>query len=206
MNWGAVPGLPFRSLAAVWYRAVDPRYLPTALSYAHTRLSASRYYEGPTAAPPFDTVYLAENPLVALLEVEALFGSPLVPGGLVANPARSWLSLNAHVQLTRVVDLTDVPGAQVPLGTTAQELTGDWKGYRQRSANTSVSAPVGLAPTQELGAALYTSGRFEGFLTLSAKMPYQRVLGVFPQRVDPGNFVRYSYVDAAGQAHMLQIP
>jgi hypothetical protein len=105
-----------------------------------------------------------------------------------------------------VVDLTDVPGSQVPLLTTAQELTGDWKGYRQRSGGTSISAPAGIAPTQELGAALYASGLFEGFMALSAKMPYQRVLGIFPQRVDPGNFLRYTYVDAAGRAQTLQIP
>jgi hypothetical protein len=183
MNLAAAAGLPTCSIKAVWYRAVDPRYLPTALHYSHTRLFASRYYEGPTAAVPFEIVYLAENPLVALFEVEALFGSPLIPGGLIANPARSWLTINAQVQLTKVADLTDVSGSQMPLSTTAQELTGDWKGYRQRSASTSVSVPVGAAPTHELGAALYSSGLFEGFITISAKMPYQMVLGVFPARV-----------------------
>jgi hypothetical protein len=206
MNVATVNGLPRRSIAAVWYRAVDPRYLPAALAYSHTRLFASRYYEGPTAAVPFEIVYLAENPLVALFEVEALFGSPLIPGGLIANPARSWLTMNAQVQLTTVADLTDVPGAQITLATTAQELTGDWKGYRQRSASTSVSAPVGAAPTHDLGAALHASGLFEGFLTISAKMPYQMVLGVFPGRIAKGNYVRYSYVDPAGRTQTLQIP
>ena len=88
MNLAAVAGLSYRSVTAVWYRAVDPRYLPTALAYSHTRLFASRYYEGPHSTLPFDIIYLAENPLVALFEVEALFGSPLTPGGLVANPSR----------------------------------------------------------------------------------------------------------------------
>jgi hypothetical protein len=140
------------------------------------------------------------------MEVSALFGSPLVPGGIIANPGGSWITINAQVQMTQLVDLTNVPGAHAPLSTTAQELTGDWKGYSQRSAKTTITAPTGVAPTQGLGAALYTSARFEGFLAISAKMPYQKVMGVFPNRILRGNFIRYSYVDAAGQRQTLQIP
>jgi hypothetical protein len=205
MNLPAVAGLPSRSIAAVWYRAVDPQYLSAALNFSHTRLSPSRYYDPGTAANPFDILYLAENPLVALLEVEALFGSPAIPGGVTANPARSWLIINAHVQLTKVADLTDVSCAQTPLSTTAQELTGDWKGYRQRSAGGSVPLPVGAAPTQELGEALYAHG-FEAFLTISARMPYQTILAVFPNRVAQGNYLRYNYVDLAGHTQTLHIP
>jgi len=206
MNLAAVAGLSSRSIGGVWYRAIDPQHLPEALSYSHIRRFASRYYEGPTAAIPFDIVYLAENPLVALFEVEALFGSPLTAGGVTANPARSWVIINAQVQLTKVADLTDVSAAHSPLSTTAQELTGDWRGYRQRGATTSVSTPVGCAPTQELGAALDASALFEGFLTLSAKMPWQMVLGVFPGRIGAGNFVRYGYVDFSGTMQTVQLP
>jgi len=144
--------------------------------------------------------------MVAQFEVGALFGSPLLAGGVTANPARSWLTINAQVQLTRVADLTDVPGAQLPLLTSAQELTGDWKGYRDRNARASVPAPIGSAPTQELGAALHASRLFEGFLAISAKLPWQMVLGVFPGRVDVGSFVRYSYLDATGSTQTFQIP
>ena len=112
---------------------------------------------------------VAGLPAIPQLEVGAIFGSPSEPGGLIANPAGSWLILNAEVRLTRVADLTDVGGSHVALSTTAQELTGDWRGYRQRSAQTSVSSPCGVSPTQELGAALFSSGLFEGFLAVSAK-------------------------------------
>jgi RES domain-containing protein len=206
MNLSAVAGLPCRPLTAVWYRAVDPRFLPTALSYSHARLYPSRYYGGPSLSPAFHVVYFAETPELALFEVAAQFGSPLIPGGLIANPARSWLIINAQVQLTKVVDLTDVNGSHVPLSTTAQELTGDWKHYQVRSSASSVQAPVGIAPTQELGAALHADGSFEGFLTISAKLPYQMVLGVFPGRIISGNFIRYNYVDSAGQTQIFQIP
>jgi hypothetical protein len=137
---------------------------------------------------PFDVLYLAENPVLALFEVEAMYGSPTVPGGAIPNPACSFVIINAHVQLSRVADLTDVAGSHAPLSTTAQELTGDWRGYHQRSAGTSVPAPLGATPTQDLGAALYATGIFEGFLAISAKLPYQMVLGVFPAHVAPGNF------------------
>jgi len=110
------------------------------------------------------------------------------------------------VQLSKVADLTDAVRTPEILATTAQELTGDWDGYQLRSARTSVSGPVGIAPTQALGAALYASGAFEGFLAISAKIPYQKVLGVFPNRMAKGNFVRYSYSDAAGQMQSFEIP
>jgi RES domain-containing protein len=206
MNLAAVAGLPSRPIVGVWYRAIDPQHLRAALGYSHTRRFPSRYYEGQNAAATFDIVYLAENPMVAQFEVGALFGSPLTAGGVMANPARSWLTINAQVQLTKVVDLTDVPGAHVPLATSAQELTGDWKGYRDRNASASVSAPVGSAPTQDLGAALHASGLFEGFLAISAKLPWQMVLGVFPGRVGVGSFVRYSYLDPTGNTQTFQIP
>jgi hypothetical protein len=138
MNFATVAGLPSRSITAVWYRAVDPRYLPTALGYSHTRLFASRYYEGPTAGTQFEIVYVAENPLVALFEVEALFGSPLIPGGLIPNPPRSWLTINAQVQLTRVADL--------PMWVPTQPYRPQHKSLREtgRATGSAVLTPVFL--------------------------------------------------------------
>ena len=199
MNLSAVAALPCRPIASVWYRAVKPQHLPRSLGYCHTRLIPSRYYEGPTAPVPFETLYLAENPIVAQFEVEALFGSPLTPCGVVPNPANSWLIVNAQVQLTKVADLTNVAQSHLPLSTTAQELTGDWQGYRLRP-------PISVPPTQQLGASLYASAQFEGFVTISAKLPYNLVLGVFPKFIAQGNFIRYSYQDSAGQPQTLQIP
>jgi len=206
MNLSAVAEIPCRPLVATWYRAVPPQYLASALNYPHARLAASRYYPGPGTVEPFDILYFAETPELVLFEVGAQFGSPLVPGGVVANPSASWLIINAQVQLSNVADLTDSLQTPELLATTAQELTGDWDGYRLRSARTSVAGPIGIAPTQALGAALHASGEFEAFLAISAKMPYQKVLGVFPERIAEGNFIRYSYPDATGQMQNLQIP
>jgi hypothetical protein len=82
--------------------------------------------------------------------------------------------------LTNVMDLTD-PHTQTLLGTNAQELTVDWDAY-QINRRTSVSHPTGIAPTQELGRALFTTG-IEGFWSVSAKVPYAKTLTVFPDNL-----------------------
>jgi hypothetical protein len=110
----------------------------------------------------------------------------------VPNPRRGYVILNVRVHLREVVDLTDVPGAQHLLDTTAKKLTGDWDGYGQRGSTRPVplSAPSGLAPTQELGEALYRTG-VEGFKAISAKIPTHRTLMVFPQNLSPASYLEY---------------
>jgi len=176
----------------VWYRAVEPQYWRTSLQTLQTMLRPSRFDAGASANPPFEVLYLAEDFQVALFEAEALLGSPDRPGGVLPQPRLAWTVINVQVQLQRVADLT-VVAAQNLLATTAQELTGDWRGYHLRSRRTSISEPIGLAPTQELGAALYSLPELEGFRTLSAKVPYAMNLVVFPQKLRPGSQVEFSH-------------
>jgi hypothetical protein len=112
----------------------------------------------PTAVR-FNNFVSGHNPTAALFEVDALFGSPLVQGRVVAKPTASWVVINPQIQLSSVADLTQVTGKQIPLATSAQELMGDWRGYRQRNAHTSIAALVG---------------------PISTKQHYHLVLGVFP--------------------------
>lgn len=205
MNLAAVGGLPLTPESGTWYRALALKYLPTALTSAHSVRIFSRFSPGPLARPGFQVLYLAETPQVALFEVEALFGSPIKPGGIVANPAGAWAIVNATVKLTQVADLTGTV-EQASLGTTAEELTGDWRGYQQRGPATSVSQPVGIAPTQQLGEALSKDLRaLEGFRTLSAKIPYHQALAVFPQHLRRGSSVTFEYEDADGQSRRQKI-
>src|SRR5207249_9486304 len=104
----------------------------------------------------------------------------------------AWTIINVKVLLRRVADLTMLAGQNL-LATTAQELTGDWRGYQLRSRRTSVSEPIGLAPTQELGAARYDIPELEGFRTVSSKVPYTMNLVVFPQKLQPGSRVEFSH-------------
>ena len=200
MNLAAVASLPQQPLTGTWFRAIQPHHWATALFASSV---PSRFNPGSQpAGPPFELLYLAENPQVALFEVEALLGSPTRPGGLIANPASAETMLNVAVILQNVVDLTRLD-AQNRLATSVQELTGDWRGYETRSPSTSVTEPFGVAaPTQELGAALFGLADLEGFLAVSARLPYSKNLVVFPQKLRPGSSLAFTY-PATGERYAL---
>lgn len=199
MNLAACGSLKTTAEHAVWFRLVPTGHLKTALSSAHTRLAQSRFNGGSLlrASARYATLYFSDDPTVAQFEAGAVLGS-LTPGGHIPHPHLSFVSLNVHINLNRVVDLTDM-SAQASLDTTAQELTGDWQGYQTRSSRTHVKAPRGLAPTQTLGQALFNA-RFEGFRAISAKVPYHKSLIVFPDNLMKGSSLTFED-DAGGVVH-----
>ena len=156
------------------------------------------------AAPAFEVLYLAENPMVALFEARALFGSPLTPGGVVPHPSRPLVTLPILVSLSSVSDLTD-PAEAAAIGTNAQELTGDWRSY-----GTRVGPPAphtGVPPTQNLGSALFALGSLQGFVSFSATLPDYKILVVFPARLrGTPDYLQYSYPDPAGAIQVRRIP
>ena len=97
----------------------------------------------------------------------------------VPQPRQTWVILNAAIQLQAVVDLTQTP-EQAKISTNTQELTGVWTGY---------PPPQSLAPTQDLGTALYAEPDVEGFLAISARLPYSKTLAVFPNKLQRGSLV-----------------
>src|SRR5205807_7899218 len=133
---------------------------------------------------------LAGDPVTALFEFEAVFGDPTSP---IPNPRISATILNVQVVLHAIYDLTHVAHAQVPLDLTAQELTGDWRGYQTRGPHRPIALPVGQAPTQELGRHIFLSG-IEGFLSPSAKIATNQNLVIFPENLRPGS--RLTYADS----------
>ena len=173
-----------------WFRALQTHFLSYALATGHTTTVSSRYSGATPASPGSEILYLAENPMVALLEVQALLGSPTTPGGVVPHPHSTWTILNVAVRLSGVADVTDV-AHQAVLDVTAQELTGDWLGYRLRGPLTTVKEPTGLAPTQDLGTALHGVPGLEGFRTLSARAPYHEILVVFPRKLQAGSRISW---------------
>jgi RES domain len=198
IEFSGCASLATRPETNTWYRAIQLRHLPTPLKTGHTRWIPSRF--NAATQPPahqFRVLYLAETSQVALFEVRALLGSPFGYPGVISVPTRSWTSLNVSVNLRRVADLT-VSVETDKLQTTIQELTGDWRGYRQRGLLGTVPAAAGVvAPTQELGARLQNvslpdgTPRFEGFITASAALPVHRILVVFPDNVDASSSVRW---------------
>lgn len=142
----SVKGIKTAPESRTWYRALQTHFLSTALSTSHTKTVASRFNGASPGSPGFEILYLAENHLVALLEVQALLGSPMTPpGGLVPSPHSTWTVLNVSVTLQAVADLTDI-SVQNALEITAQELTGDWLGYRWRGPGTTVRHRPGWPP------------------------------------------------------------
>ena len=189
MNLAACAGLPLQSLAGTWFRTVKLRYLNVSLSAAHTDVIYSRFSPGPAAATPFQLLYFGEDVVVTQFESSVLLGSPahFVP----AAPGGAFVTLPFSVSLQAVADLTSAQGQRI-LGVSAQELTGDWTGYQMRGALTSVPQPVGTAPTQELGEALFQVPGLEGFVALSAKDPTKRTLVVLPQKLQAGSSISFS--------------
>jgi hypothetical protein len=150
-------------------------------------------------ADQFEILYLAGDPVTALFEFQAIFGDP---SSAIPNPRISATVLNVRVVLHAIYDLTHVAQAQVPLDVTAQELTGDWRGYQTRRPHRPIPLPVGQAPTQELGMHIFRSG-IEGFLAPSAKIPTNQNLVIFPQNLRSGS--RVTYADSNGRV-MHDIP
>jgi len=184
-----------------WYRAVRPHFVTKhrALATHHTKTIPGRYNGGTLSRPAFPVLYLAENQIVALFEVQALIGSPVVVSKVYAHPgSKTWTVLKVSVSLQKVGDLTELP-QQTIFDTNAQELTGDWRAYGYRNpGTTSVGLPSGFpAPTQELGAALRNVPDLEGFETISATVPHQRTLVVFPDKLHQQSKVmlRYEKID-----------
>jgi RES domain-containing protein len=145
MNLANRGSLIARPLTGTWYRAIQPQHQSTALQSSHSKSFPSRFNEGRHL---FEILYLAEDQMVALFEVQALLGSPY--GTWVPNPYQAWVILNVDVTLHHIADLTRLSQQRL-LDTTVQELTGDWRGYQLRTPTTSAIQPTGLpAPTQEL--------------------------------------------------------
>lgn len=152
-----------------WFRAIHLQYLPTRLATDHTRTRRSRFSSASPDSPKFRILYLGQNHQVALHEVDALLGDPASPtpnaSGLVVP---SWAILGLDVTLDHVVDLTD-PAQQEVIETNLSELTGKW----ERSD---------LAPTQQLGEALYSIRKVEGVIYPSSRVD-ARCLAVFPDKL-----------------------
>lgn len=199
MNLANCASLSGKVESGIWIRAIQLAYWnPTDPLYtSHTSRYATRFGPGHKASTPFEILYLAENHLVAGLEVGALLGSPYTAGGLVTNPRFSWVYINVQVNLQNIADLADT-GQQGHIGSTAQELTGDWRGYDMRSPVTSVPLPAGMAPTQELGETMFNvtpspsiHSHWEGFLAVSARAPDSKALIVFPDNLLRGSFLTF---------------
>lgn len=165
--------LPASVFTGVAYRLIHARYAETALSSIGSLRNGGRY--NPRRA--FEVLYLADSPITALQEVEALVRTRtgLFP---VKGPPR--LLLSVEVTLRAVLDLTQAD-VQQALGTNLQELTGSWVAVNDQEA---------VAPTQQLGCACFEVGTIEALKVPSVRDPRAFNLAVFPDRLGEGSSLR----------------
>jgi RES domain len=166
---------------------VTARGLASPAAYAPTRFNP-----GNLLSPGFETLYLALGRDTALFEKRALFGDPYDPRGrFIPGPKMSNAAvIDVDVDLRTVVDLTNL-GIHALLQTTAQELTGDWKGYELRGQTGPgfvLTAPTGVAPIQMLGWELFNEPHIEGIKVISAMKAVTCCLVVFTHKLQrPGS-------------------
>lgn len=187
---GAVASVPRVTLHGPWSRTVEHALLqgpPPGSSGTRPQpfwpggavLHGARF----TPIGSFPTLYLADNPVTALVEVgSVLRHASLMTVTIAKNPV---VVVAVVGVLTDVVDLTD-SSIQSSLGTTAAELTAPW-------------VLVNPAPTQELGRAAYDSGAITALKFPSSKHPGGWCLAVFTDRLslDPSNYVEVIDTSAA---------
>jgi RES domain-containing protein len=176
----AVAGIPTVARAGPYSRFVGYQYLvpvppgaaPSAGPLPLWGIGSIRSGARFTPKGRFETVYLGEDPITALAEVEGVFrgygGSPFTG----RTPPVVHVAVEAI--LLSVLDLTE-PSVQAAIGTTYQELTGQWRATQSGGAE---------APTQTLGRVCYESGRIDGLRYFSSKNPPDgKCLAVFPERL-----------------------
>jgi RES domain len=106
----------------------------------------------------FGTIYLASDPITALLEVEAIFHKAT----FIRTPPLTIFGVEGV--LDRVLDLTK-PEVESDLGTSLAELSGDWRFSQERYFQGLGPMP----PCQVLGKLAFESGRFDAIQYRSAK-------------------------------------
>ncbi len=145
----------------------------------------------------FSLLYFAPEPVTALLEAVALYGSyasGFVPG---PPPASGWTVFRYQIaQSLQIVDFAN-PAVRSASNTTTQELTGDWIGYHHRALYSAALPPHlprvmpghSVAPTQRLASDLYSSTNAHGLMSPSAKAPTIANLALFFDRLPPSSLI-----------------
>ena len=174
---------------ADWYSAA-----PSSRANPHYRPSSRSRGRFNDAAGGLFLRYLAAHPIAALREANALYGS--YGAGFVPPPvSRRWTVYRYRiVSALSVVDFCD-PGSRTGV-TDVQQLTGDWRGYRDRVA-TPVPASLPAvkpgsrttAPTQQLARRIRALAGVAGFLSPSAKDPLVANLVLFYDLLPPGSLL-----------------
>lgn len=169
---GAINNLPTTSLEETFFRVIHAKYAATALSAVGSYQHGGRY----NPSGKFEVLYLANSPVTALEEVEALLRSGAVLQG-VRGPPRILLSVQCALQSVLRFDEATLR----PLSLTVDDLTQPWREQLRRGE---------IPLTHKLGRACFEGGDIEALPVPSAKNPKARNLAVFPDRLTEGSSLR----------------
>jgi RES domain-containing protein len=164
--------LPSVPLEQTFFRVIHAKYAATALSAVGSYRHGGRY----NPAGAFEVLYLADNPVTALEEVEALLRSGAALQG-IKGPPRILLSVECVFQRVARLDQK----ALQALNLTVADITASWREKLRRS-----ETPV----THVIGRSTFERGDVEALLVPSAKNPKMQNLAVFPDRLLEGSSLR----------------
>jgi RES domain-containing protein len=163
---GVLTKVQGRSSQGLYYRVIRPKYMNGPLSTKGSVVTGGRY----NPKDDFGVLYFAEDLVVGLAEVRMILQG--MPEFTRQKPATR-LILCVSVTISNVLDLRDEATMET-LGTSLQELCGPWEQYDYAGK---------LAPTQQLGSAVFLVQSFQGILYPSAKDSSKHNLAVFPDRL-----------------------
>jgi RES domain-containing protein len=163
---------PTESFHGAAFRLIGHQHAKNALSAVGSLRHGGRY----NIAGAFEALYLADNPVTALHETQIVLHTEGRLAG-VKGPPR--LLLSVECVLDHVLDLTNA-AIQDALGTSLAELIAPWLPFVGRTP---------AAPTQELGAAAYATGRISALRAPSARVREATNLVLFPDRLREGESI-----------------
>lgn len=168
----ALRNLPLTPLTQTFFRVIHAKYAATALSAVGSYRFGGRY----NPAGSFEVLYLADNPVTALEEVEALLRTNDDLRG-IKGPPRIVLSVECTFQ--HVVQLDG--DALRDLDLLLEDITRPWRESLRRN-----QTPV----THQIGQISFQRGNVEALLVPSARNPTTLNLAVFPDRLLEGSSLR----------------
>jgi RES domain-containing protein len=124
----------------------------------------------------FEVIYLAEDPVTAVAEVNLIFSNMSTVGKIKGAPM-------VHIAVDGILEnILNVTSSKVQqaLATSHQELTGAWLWEQSRT---------GEAPTQRLGRIAFESERICALRYPSSKNPGGACVAVFPERLTGNSYV-----------------
>ena len=200
-----LPTLKRTPLPGPWYRAVAFDYLlgpppgsragspPQPLWPGGARRRGARFTpRADKATPSFGSIYLGLPETTPLLEVAGILKPPSSPTPLVFEPQ---VLMTVDGVLTDILDLTD-PGVQSALGTTLQELTGDWLTEQEDF----LAGKARMPPTQVLGQAAFDVGGIVGLKYRSSKSVANGIgIVVYSDRLVTGRHYLQVFNKASGR-------